>query len=170
MKRDPLRRNKDLARIHVLLKDADLSQTAYRAIVAGLLDERGIKYLGEPSSGKLDSRGRTALIRILQEAVYRKNGQARRTTTGSRLPAYKKRYLASGSAEAADGQPFPTQDQLDEIARNEDRLGWTENPARLMGFIRRVCRMPDNVVVRPEKLARKQASQVILALRNTKAD
>ena len=72
------------------------------------------------------------------------------------------RYRGRGERGAAQ---HLTQPQADEIARLEDHLGWTGEPSRLLGFIRRQLSLPESVTKPPEGLMVHEATKVITGLR-----
>ena len=157
-------KNSDLRRIHALKREAGMDDDTYRALVGRICDQHGIKPLGEPSSTMLGVRGRWDLIKALQRAVNQRGGKHRELPENRAYPTHKGRYRSQAGGE----KRWATQKQLDEIARLEDKAGWTENPDRLVGYARRVLRLTENVLPQIDKLGRKDASNLILALRNVK--
>lgn len=73
-------------------------------------------------------------------------------------PAWRGRYDVPGTP----GMVTPA--QANAIARLEDALGWTGQPDRLQGMIRRQLGRPSNVHVPVHGLANRQASSLITGL------
>ena len=86
---------------------------------------------------------------------------APRAKKGAPAPAWKGRYVGRGETGTA---AHLTQKQADEIARVEDALGWTSNPLRLEGFIRRQLGLPANVHKPVENLMSREATKVITGM------
>lgn len=84
-------------------------------------------------------------------------GHARREIGGGSAPKGR-RYAVSGAAGRI------TQKQADYIAGLEDRLGWSADRSRLVGFIRRQLRLDDKVYVLVPSLSVADASKVIVGL------
>lgn len=82
-------------------------------------------------------------------------------------PTWRGRYHGRGERGAA---AVLTQPQADEIARLEDVLGWTPNPVRLQGFIRRQLGLPENVTKPVERLMVHEATKIITGLRRQSPD
>ncbi|APF20370.1 hypothetical protein Calab_1480 [Caldithrix abyssi DSM 13497] len=66
----------------------------------------------------------------------------------------------SGSGRAGDGRHFLTQAQANKIGALEYALGWSGNPFRLIGFIKKQTGKNKTV----EMLSRSEASKVIIGL------
>ena len=150
-----LRRQRDLARIHIAKKDLGLSNTAYRAVIAGIMDRLGIK--GRPSSANLTAQGRSVLL-----ATFREMGWKPRPAKGPSGHPWKGRYAGTGQAGEAG---HLTQSQADYVARLEYELGWQSNPDRLIGFIERQTGARKAVSM----LRNREASKVITGLRKLHA-
>lgn len=75
---------------------------------------------------------------------------------------WSRRYHGAGRKGFASKA---TPAQVREIARLEDRLEWTVDPRRLVGFIARTLRFPENVQRLPSALTKAEATDVITGLR-----
>ncbi len=115
------RRQKDLATIHIAKKELGLSEGEYRAAISGVMDELGMPAHTYASSANLSARGRALLIK-----GFRRAGWSPRPERDE-----PPRYAAHGQR----GMITPKQAGL--IKRLEDQLGWTAEPQRLLGFVRR---------------------------------
>ena len=129
-------RRAELAIVHMLRKDGVtrgiITEDAYRATVASVLDEHENDYDGEPSSRYLGPAGRARLIALLRALGCKtpnETAAALRPGHGTRkLGTWRGRYYGGG-------EPFLTQAQADKIAQQEDILHWTSTSARLTDFL-----------------------------------
>lgn len=139
------RRKKDLAKIHIAKKELGLSEQEYRSIIEGVMAIHDLP--GRPSSANLPPEGRETLLESFREMGWspiRKEDD----------PVWKGRYQTTGDGGKA------TQKQLNYIALMEHELGWTDEPKRLRGFIKRTR----GEKKRPQYLSNRQASDVINGL------
>jgi len=146
------RRQKDLAKIHIAKKELGLKDEHYRLVIQSVMDELEIP--GDPSSGKLNAKGRQRLIDTFKEMGWSPTDQDESSETDHHRPHWRGRYEATGRMGMA------TQSQCNYIALMEDELGWTSNPDRLKGFIERVR----DKHCYPQSLSNRQASDVISAM------
>jgi hypothetical protein len=72
---------------------------------------------------------------------------------------WRGRYAAVGTKGTA------TQAQLDEVARLEHELGWTERRDALQSMIRRQLGRPSSVYTPPHLLANRQASSLVTGMK-----
>lgn len=151
------RRRRELAAIHVakkqLMDAGRLSEDGYRAIVDGILTDRALdRTKPHPSAADLDAGGRSAVLAVFRETLGWDDPAHR-----DRDNLAKGRYIGRGSV----GQPgHLTQEQAGYIARLEDQLGWSNNPRRIAGFIKRVTGSISTV----EMLSSRNASKLIIGL------
>lgn len=92
------------------------------------------------------------------------------STSGAATQQQKKAYEGpwTGRYEARGSKGFAgflTQPQADYIAYLEHTLGWSAEPKRLEGFIRRQLGLPENVTKPVGYLRLKQATKVIVGLK-----
>lgn len=101
-------------------------------------------------------------------AAVRKQGGNPEAKKPAKKPARAQvQDAAAGRYEGRGGRGFAgflTQSQADYIARLEDSLGWSSDPSRLRGFIRRQLGLPSNVTKPVEALRLREATKVITGL------
>lgn len=160
MSKDP--RTRDLAVIHMLRKRAldagVLDDDGYRVVIGGIMDELGTP--GAPSAAALDAAGRSRLILAFGTLGVRLE-RAPSLAPGHGSPVvghWRSRYIGSGREGFAGSL---SQKQADEIARLEDRLKWSPDPTRLLGFIERQIGRSLHV----HELTKAEAVKVITGLR-----
>lgn len=118
------RREKDLAKIHIAKKELGLSDRAYRQIVEGVMDDRGIE--GKPSSANLDAGGRAALLKTFRGMGWNPQESQEGPTPWK------------GFFEVSGGPRTLSQAQADFIAKMGFEMRWLPHePHRLTGWIER---------------------------------
>ncbi len=141
-------RNRDLAKIHIAKKELNLDEQAYRATVAGVMDEMGIPFgAGKPSSANLTPKGRALLLKTFRRMGWQGPPRPPRREA-------KNRHRSNGRPGMA------THKQCAYIAHLEGALAWTANPSRLAGFIERQLGRRCAVFA----LTNREASKVITGL------
>lgn len=139
-------RRADLARIHIARKWAasflGMDDDDYRALVGTVAAEAGctVPPGHAPSSRFLDAAGRAALLGAFAalgwpDASARDHAAAAPAATPT--PPARVKGRTNGRYPVAGAPGRITQKQADLIAHLEDRLDWTDDPARLTGWITR---------------------------------
>jgi len=139
-------RRKDLAKIHIAKKELGLGEDTYRAIVASVMDERGLD--GPASSANLGAEGRSQLLGILRDMGWSPQG-------GGGPQPWK------GYFDVPGGPDLITQPQADYISKMAHEKGWLpDEPHRLAGWIERQTGHESSV----DLLTRSRAHKVITGL------
>ena len=138
------RRRADLARIHIAQKWASgafgMSEDDYRSLVGDVAREveDAMPFAEPPSSRYLSAVGRRELLRRFAGLGWPDATRSEKEATTPTSPAVPRvvgqtngRYPVSGADERI------TQRQADYVAHLEDLLGWTDEPARLTGWLSR---------------------------------
>lgn len=152
------RRQKDLAKIHIAKKELGLDEQAYRAAIAGVMDELGIE--GRPSSANLPAEGRQKLLDAFREMGWNPMDNVPEPPHPAAGAPHRVKGAWKGRYQSTGREEWATQSQLDYIAKMEDELGWTGDGQRLVGFIERQLGKP----ILPRALRNRQASDVITGL------
>ena len=139
------RRQKDLAKIHIAKKELDLSDQAYRAVVAGVMDDHDIP--GQPSSANLDAPGRAALLKTLRGMGW----QPQASEGPQRWKGY---YDVPGTPGMI------SQSQADYCAKMLAELGMLGSPRRVSGWIEKQTGHKSSVPM----LTKSKAHKVITGL------
>lgn len=152
------KRQRDLARIHIAKKWAmeevpHFSEDVYRSMISGIMDD--LELSGRASSANLTLEGRRRLLEGFERIGWDPRPPKEDRQDGRRIPGKPwGRYPVSGAPGMI------TQRQADYMAKLEDILGWTSNPDRLVGFIRRQMGIKKGIAM----LKNREASSVITGL------
>ena len=125
---------------------------AYRSFLRSMFPTKEWDEPDRPSTLELSKREADAAIKALKRLLGRRSVQP-----------WEGRYVGRGHTGQAK---HLTQDQADEIARLEHKLGWLSDPRRISGFIKRQI----GRTVKVPRLSKREASKVITGLRKVLRD